>query len=403
MSSVLKKSSPGAALALLLAVLCAPAWALPPVEAEGKVRFYNIADSDFDRFTKAPDVFRQAWMREHYIRMQTYSPYFDQRLAWYPDAWVYKDSYAIKPHWPEYEAHPEWILRDAEGHALYIPWGCKHGRCPQFAADVGNPAFRAHWIEQARELIGTGYRGIWIDDVNLAWRVSDGNGRFRQPIDPRTGQPMTLDVWQENFASFMEQIRAAFPDVEIAHNSIWYAGSFDNDRILRQIDAADYINLERGASDPGLKGGNGRWSFQRFLRFIDLVHARGRSVILMDYGRTKIQREYALAAWLLISEGRDLLASNQLNWTAPESFWRGYELNLGHALGPRKEWRGLIRRDFECGYALLNAPDNYPVSIALPSDRRRFDAPARNHLQLKSAEAAVIVHDCRPAKPRAAE
>lgn len=387
---------------LLLAVLCATAQALPRIEAEGKVRFYNIADSDFDRFTKAPSAARQVWMRKHYTRMQTYSPYFDQRLDWYPDAWVYKDSYAIKTHWPEYQAHPEWILRDAKGHALYIPWGCKHGQCPQFAADVGNPAFRAHWIEQARKLIETGYRGIWIDDVNLAWRVSDGDGEFRQPIDPRTGQPMTLDAWQDNFATFMEEIREALPGVEIAHNSIWYASSFDNPYVLRQIDAADYINLERGATDPGLKGGNGRWSFRRFLQFIDLVHARGRSVILMDYGRTRAQREYALAAWLLISQGRDLLASNQLKWTAPGFLWRGYELDLGKARGPRQIWRGLIRRDFECGYALLNEPDSRPVSITLPSDRRRFDAPARSRLHLKSAEAAVIVHDCRPADPEAA-
>ena len=30
-------------------------------------------------------------MRAHYWRMLTYAPYFDSRVAWFPDAWVYKD------------------------------------------------------------------------------------------------------------------------------------------------------------------------------------------------------------------------------------------------------------------------------------------------------------------------
>jgi len=362
---------------------------------EGKVRFYNIANSDFDSFSRHPDEQEQQWMRDHYVRMQTYSPYFDARLKWFPNAWVYKDSYAIKPDWPVYRQHPEWLLRDADGNALYIPWGCGKGVCPQFAADVGNAEFRAHWIAQAQALLKKGYRGIWIDDVNLAWRVSDGNGEFRQPIDPRTGKPMTLDSWQTNFARFMEEIRAALPAAEIAHNAIWYAGDFDNPLILRQIAAADYINLERGASDPGLTGGDGRWSFLRFLQFIDRVQQSDRSVILMDYGDTPRQREFGLAAWFLISRGRDMISSNQLTWTAPGAFWPGYALNLGPALGRRTEWRGVLRRDFRCGTVLLNPPDRARVALSLPSGQRRMDGTPAGSFTLRGAEAAIILHACR--------
>ena len=235
---------------------------------EGRVRFYNIADTDFDRYSKRPSEGDQAWMRANFSRMQTYSPYFDRRTAWFPNAWVYKDSYAIKPHWPEYREHPDWILRDADGDKLFIPWGCKKGTCPQYAGDVGNPAFRAHWIAAAREKLAQGYRGIWVDDVNLTWRVSDGNGEHVRPIDPRTGEPMVLADWRRYFAEFMEELRAALPDVELAHNAIWYAGPFDDPFIRRQIDAADFINLERGASDGGLKRGDGKFGFERFLAFL---------------------------------------------------------------------------------------------------------------------------------------
>ncbi|MDJ0927267.1 MAG: putative glycoside hydrolase [Gammaproteobacteria bacterium] len=379
---------------LVALAACAPLGAgLEPAPA-GRVRFYNIADSDFDRYSHSPSRADQKWMRDHYARMQTYSPYFDRRLRWYPLAWVYKDSYAIKPHWEVYRTNPEWVLRDADGRELYIPWGCRDGRCPQFAADVGNPAFRAHWIAEAAKLVETGYRGIWVDDVNLTWRVSDGHGRHVRPIDPRTGTEMRLDDWRENFAVFMEEIRAAFPDIEIAHNSIWYAGPFDEPAILRQIDAADYINLERGATDPGLTGGDGKWSFDRFLGFIDLVQDRDRAVILMDYGDTPREREFALAAWLLISSGRDLLSSNQLDWTAPVSFWGGYKTDFGPARGTRYEWRGLLRRDFECGYALLNPPDARAISLALPSGQRRIDGQPARGITLAESQAAVISLDC---------
>jgi len=370
--------------------LSAPLSAAP----EGAVRFYNIANRDFDRFSKRPNPKQQQWMREHYARMQTYSPYFDKRVSWYPNAWMYKDSYAIKPEWDIFQTHPEWVLRDEQDQMLYIPWGCRNGRCPQYAADVGNPEFRANWIAQARTRIDRGYRGIWVDDVNLAWRVSDGEGDHVQPVNPRTGRLMTLDEWQSGFATFMEEIRAAFPDIEIAHNSIWYADDFDKPAIVRQIEAADYINLERGATDSGLESGSGRWGFERFLSFVDAVHARGRGVIFMDYGTSERQREYGLAAWFLISSGIDLMSSNQLHWSAPGYFWPGYELDLQQALGPRYQWQGLLRRDFRCGIVLLNQPDQARVQAHLPAVATDIQGQPVELISLGGAEAKILQTEC---------
>jgi len=69
-------------------------------------------------------------------------------------------------------------------------------------------------------LVATGYRGLWVDDVNLDWRVSDGNGNFVAPIDPRTGHAMTRPDWQRYFAEFTEQVYTAFPHNEIADNAL---------------------------------------------------------------------------------------------------------------------------------------------------------------------------------------
>ena len=75
--------------------------------------------------------------------MRAYAPYFDSRLSWSSKAWVYQSAYAIYPGGARRRAqHPEWILRDAAGNKLYIPFGCSGGTCPQYAGDIGNPAFR---------------------------------------------------------------------------------------------------------------------------------------------------------------------------------------------------------------------------------------------------------------------
>jgi len=333
-------------------------------------------------------------MRRQYTRMQTYSPYFDERLAWYPNAWVYLDSYAIKPGWPVFREHPEWVLRDRHGELLYIDWGCSNGTCPQYAADIGNPAFRAWWIARARDIVRRGYRGIWVDDVNLDWRISDGDGERVLPMDPRTGRTMRIEDWRASFATFMEELRRALPDAELAHNSIWYAASADDPFVERQIAAADWINLERGATDRGLRGGTGHFGFDTFLAFIDRVHRQGRAVILMDYGTTATEREYGLAAWLLVSAGRDLLSSDQLDWTSPGRFWHGYTLDLGPATGPRHYWSGLLRRDFRCGIALLNPPDS-PVRAATPGgDYVTLDGERVRTLRLGPANAAVLRTAC---------
>jgi hypothetical protein len=364
----------------------------------GQVRFLNHANSNFDRYTQSPTDATQAWMRDHYARMLAYHPYFDTRLQWYPFAWVYKNAYAINSS----SSHPEWILRDANGNMLYIPWGCSNGVCPQFAGDFGNVDFRANWIREARLALNQGYLGLFVDDVNLTWRVGDGNGNQVVPIDPRTGASMTLTNWRRYFAEFMEEIRAAFPDIEIGHNAIWYAGSADDSYIKRQIAASDYFNIERGATDEGLTGGAGTFGFETFLSFVDAVHALGSGVVLMDYGSTVQQREYALAAWFLLSEGTDLVSSDQLAWAAPDMWWAGYELDLGDAKGKRYSADGTLRRDFACGTVLLNQPGMPRRTVTLDPPMRRIDGAQVTSVTLDASSAAVLRADCaKPSPPYA--
>lgn len=330
----------------------------------GTVQLFVDAKSDFDVWTKNPTPEQQQFMRDNYTRMQTYSPYFDSRLTWYPRAWAYKDAMAIKSHWPIYSAHPDWVLKDSQGRQIYINWGCSDTGCPQWGADIGNPEFRRWWIDSAKALIDKGYAGLWIDDVNLDWRFVDQDLRRVTPVDPRTGSVMTLANWRRYFAEFMEQVREELFDIEIAHNSIWFA-EYD-EYVQRQINAADWINLERGVTDSGITDGEGRFSLVAFMHFINLVHASGKRVILDDDNdNTDAARDYELAFYLLIKKQGDLLGSDgNRNRMNPVTFWPGYLLNLGNSRGDYYLQDGRYYRDFDKGQVIVSPPPN-PLGLII--------------------------------------
>ena len=138
-------------------------------------------------------------------------------------------------------------------------------------------SFRQWWIGEARKSLSLGYKGIFIDDVNLVMNLTDGRNQLT-PIDNNTGLPMTQQAWEKYFASFLTEVRQAFPSVEICHNAIWFAGNADpthDPYLTQQIKAANYINFERGFADSGLTGDDGFWSIQNLFRLTDAIHNLG--------------------------------------------------------------------------------------------------------------------------------
>lgn len=367
------------------------------------VKFVVGANSSFDPWTRRPTPQQQVWMREHYFRMVGYASYFGPRLAWYPNAFVYKDAYAIYTGSELPSRHPDWVLRDADGNRLFIPYGCSGGSCPQYAGDFGNPDFRRHWIEELRATLAEGYLGVMVDDVNMLWRVGDGNGDSVRPIDPRTGREMTLADWRRYLAEFMEEIRAAFPDKEIAHNAIWYADR-DDPFVQRQTRAADYIVIERGATDRGIRGGGGRYGYETLLSFIDGVHAMGGSVVLADDDSdTDAEWNYELATYLLIKSRDDMLsADGDRSRMNPDNFWEGYLIEMGRPLGRRYKAEGLFRRDYECGLAILNQPGQRTRTFTIDEPHLLVGGGGATvtSVTLPEYRGAVLVREgCTPGMP----
>jgi hypothetical protein len=387
------------ALAVIAAVMAtaATAVAAPLASADsaatGTVHFVKRSDPSFDPFTNSPTAGFTQWMNAKFWRTEVFTPYFDGKTSWYGNGWVYKDLYAIYKGSDVATQHPDWILHDASGNPLYIPWGCSNGTCPQYAADVSNPDYRAWWIGQARTALSHGYKGLWVDDVNLEFRVGNGSGTQTAPVDTRIGGTMSYDNWRRYVVEFTEAIRTGLPNAEILHNAIWYAVWRVREAdpyVQREVASADYVNIEGAANDGGLTSGDGEWSFNTWLRHIDWLHSMGKGAILDGFDNTPQGREYNLGAYYLVNSGNDGIG---LQAMTPDNWWGAYDFDLGAAHGARTSWNGVWRRDFDRGLVLVNGPGAATVTLQLPGTYLDSSGNRVTSVTLGSKQAAVLRTD----------
>lgn len=305
---------------------------------------FNTATEDQKRF-----------FNRKYDRIQAYSPFFDAKLAWYNRAWDYEDVYAIKNSDSDFATTQQYILQDAAGHDLYIDFDCKGPQwpanprtvdmtttgCPQFAADISAQGWKDTVIARCTARVQTdGYRGIWLDDVNLTrydgtWSIADGNGSWVNPIDPNTGVAMTGSDWDNYMATFIEEIRAALPTAELVANVYWgHPRGAEFDRI---VNAVDYINIERGFVDYGITQGSGNFGFDTMLGYIDHIHSLGKNVILDTKTKPLTEQEFmfALSTYLLVKEEGDLLGLDDMARNQPDTWDHRLDARLGRPVSSR--------------------------------------------------------------------
>ena len=360
----------------------------------GHVNFFANANTDYNTYTYAPSGSVQQWFNQNIAGMTVFSPYFDSRTWWYKNGYVYQDLYEIEPGSWEQANHPEWVLKDGNGRWLYIPYACGGGTCPMYAGDIANGNFRSYWISRMAGIMRSGgYNAMWLDDVNMEFRVSDGFGNQVVPIDTNTGQPMTYDAWRWYIGEFTAEIRAAFPNAKIMHNAIWFAdsgGAWASDgAIEREIQSADYVNLERGlASDQGLSGGTGFWSIYNFFNYIDHIHALGRGVDLQAYQLNNYQQQYNLATYYMISTGNDFVTDFNSN---PYGWWSGYNTELGYPLGARTYSNGVFQRKFSNGMALVGEPGLGTRWVDLGGSYQTLDGNWVNGVNISGSQGIVLL------------
>ena len=381
----------------LLVAACLAASPATAVAGSARAKFILDANSTFDPYVHEAGPETQRFARANYWRARAYPPFFDRALGWAPRTHFYKDLYAIKPSKPEDQQliadHPDWVLRDSAGNKLYIQFACNGSSCTQYAADIGNPGWRAHWLNQARASMSKGYDGIFVDDVNLEMKVSNGAGEFVRPMDPRTGAPMTDANWRRYVAEFTEQIRRAFPSAWISHNPLWWVPHSDP-FLQRQIAAADAIELERGFSDRGLTNGWGRFGFMTFLKHIKWLHARGKSIIVQPQGlETAKQREFELASYFLVQRGDDAIASDDR--AHPDNWWDGWSTHLGRARGKFHRRHGLLIRKFSRGIVAVNQPGSKTRKLKVKGKFVGIDGRRQRVVRLGAQRGAILLRSKR--------
>jgi hypothetical protein len=128
---------------LLMTLVVVSTVATASAASIGQARIAKFAPSAFDKYTRSPKRGGAALDARSLRRMLVFSPYWDSRLPWYSNGWAYKDLYGVPTGSAFANAHPDWILRDGAGRALYLRFACSGGTCPQLAGDIGNPAFRS--------------------------------------------------------------------------------------------------------------------------------------------------------------------------------------------------------------------------------------------------------------------
>jgi hypothetical protein len=359
----------------------------------GSVRFVQKAsNSEFDKYTAHPSAALKATMRARYTGMIVSSPYFDSRLKWFPKAWAYRGLYTSFPGSALVRKHPSWFLRERSrrGGLAHVPFDCEGGTCPQLAADIANPSFKRWWIKDAKKLVKRGYRTIYIDDVNMIRRVSDGNGTELTPYSPRLRRTISRRAWRVYVARFTRQIRRALPHTKLIHNVIWFA-PHNKDRLTRlQMRSANVIALERGINDPGLGGGGGFFGLRNYLSYASFIHRLRRPVLYDENAPSAEQRDYGLAGYFLINNGRDLFGSSPSG--NPDAFWPGYLVKLGKPTTGRYRRGGLLRRRFANGLVLLNEPGAPARTAKLNGSYRTAGGePVGSSVTLAGSRGAVLV------------
>ena len=378
---------------LVLTVFTVVSPAMASALSIGQFNFIRNATSSFDSTLTGSSTAQRQWMSQTYSRMRGYPPFFDQALSWAPPSDFYRDLYALyrdaSLDQSVMQQHPDWVLRDSQGRALYIPSGCDGSSCPQYAADIGSPGFRAWWISQAQDTVAKGYAGIFVDDVNMEMRVSNGAGNDVRPIDPRTGQPMTDANWRRYIAEFCEAIRAGLPTTQITHNALWWMDQSDP-YVQREIKSADTIELERGFNDGGLTQGGGTFGYETFMNHIDWLHSLGKTIVSEPYNLNSAKREYEMASLYLVKAANDAISSDYQ--ADPTNWWSGWQTDLGAPKGNRYQWDGLWRRDFANGFVLTNEPGSPSRTAQLGGTYTRLSTGGQvSSVTLGASSGAVLI------------
>ena len=252
--------------------------------------------------------------------------------------------------------HPDWFLLDHFGQRI-----SKDG---VYLMDPGNPAYRAFWLERARQLIeGYGWDGIFIDNVDsnlkrlltqyLAVPTAYDEAGYQQAIEG-----FLAYVYEAYFRPLNHPVIANILDPT---DQIWSRYLQHLDGALLEDFAVDWHDGYRSPAD---------WENQ--LTLLEQAISQNKTLLLVAQGdRTNLPRQtFALASYLLIASEHTYFRYTNADHYEEIWLYPNYSFSLGAPLGGRYREGNLWRRDFNNGYVLVD-PSQHSAIIHVATERSK--------------------------------
>jgi hypothetical protein len=237
--------------------------------------------------------------------------------------------------------HPDWILKDASGADVHPP-----GHPDWAMFDISNPDYLAAWATAVENQLGAGgWTGVELFDANNlpAWTNS--------PIDPNSGQDMTVSDHARYLAEAMAEVRGGLKSNNFAVIALNQPYTIVDPH---QIASSDAVSVERGFAR--LKGS--AWT-SLYTYFEAALDARVGAWIWDGGELDHQQRVFGLASYLLVSG----LWSGYAVVPGPERAL--YQLDPGvPSAAPIQQGDALVR-EFDSGAVAVN-PGPAPATVQLP-------------------------------------
>jgi hypothetical protein len=304
---------------------------VPGDEEPGHPKYRLDAASYFDAFgaDAAP------WIGSHVSLLKAYPPYGDKYLP------------------------------------LDVPVIAYHDPATEGQAPLG-PAGIEAYVANVRRDISLGYRGVFVDDANWAFK-------------PSPGPPAAL-------ADLLEAIRNAAPSAVIEMNSqyhdIWPLMKAHDATVERALRTVDIVTKEFGVGPSAAI--ETATDYRELFEFIDALHAKGIHVTMTGDGASKSGEtlEYNLASYLLANDGGDLINGTE---QTPTSWWPGFDVNLGKATSPReRSATGLWTRRFSGGVVYTVEPGARSQTIKLAKPMQNAHRGTVESVTLTGGQGAVL-------------
>jgi hypothetical protein len=237
------------------------------------------------------------------------------------------------------------------------------------------------YVSKVERDVNLGYAGTFIDDVNWGTGYRDGS------------QSHELEPEEQKLADLIEAIHTAKPEAIIEINSqyhdIWPKMKSGDPNVARALRYVDVVNKEFGVGPTA--GITTPQDYAEFFKFVDALHAKGIHVSMAGdwHSITPATMEYNLATYFLARDGGDFVGGEN---QSPLSWWKGFNVQLGEALGPRERSpSGVWSRKFSGGVVYTVEPGASTQTIPLGKSMHSAEWGSVESVTLGPGQGAVLV------------